>query len=818
MSTDSQQRWDRLHLLFDEALDQPLAKRREFVEQRLNEGQLDKEFADQLWGMLDAHEGPPLAMEEQPWREPSERRAPLPEQIGTYRVKEEIARGGMGQVLLAERADDTFDRQVAIKLLARHVPGAGWQSRFLRERQIHARLNHPNIAALLDAGVTDADVPYLVMDYVDGQTVLAWVQDQRATLNQRLRLMTQICEAVAFAHSQLVLHRDIKPSNILVTPDGQVKLLDFGIATLLDEQQDDASLTRTGEKLMTPRYASPEQIRGESLAVTSDVYSLGVLLYELITDTAPFDANSDWSLADKIVHQAPTPPNELAPTAVGGRRAIPVDLQAICLKALEKSPADRYQTAQGMADDLQRFINHETVSARRPNWFERLRRLFRRHPLAAPLSLATVVAISATAGVALWQAEQARAERDHAQQLSNVLVDLFDSDPFAEAEERRDDITLREFIQRRADVLNQLPDDQAALKASLFQLFAQMMANLDQIDEASRYAEQAVALHERVGNRQSEGLALSLNTLGKVRLFQSRFEEAQAAYRQSLEELERIRPEHHLSVATAVNDLSVALGYWNGDQHLEEILQLDQRALSIHLALFGDQSLEAAQSYNSVAAGLLIRRQAGDAEQAAELFTKALAIRRTQLGDQHARTLTVMTNLANVLHDVGEFDQAAQTFEQALTGFRASLGERSMRVADTLYGYADLLRDVNDLDGAEAALSDSLSIYQQRLPGDHPYIPDTMYELAQVQLAAGKVSEAINQLREAEGLLADRSDSKSLWHETRFALAKALVKDDQPAESRSILDQLMNETASVEAAAAFRAKVADYQGQLNETD
>ncbi len=796
---DQQQRFAQVLALFATALEQPETKRRAFVEAQFDALGFDREQQDQLLGMLAGHASPGLELETDlvgPARPPVD-------SIGAYRVLRLIARGGMGEVLLAERADGNFERQVAIKMLRRRALGPAWEDRFQREQQIHGRLQHPNIARLLDAGLTDDRLPYLVMDYVEGQSILDYAKTQRCTLSQRVELLVQVSEAVAFAHNRLVLHRDLKPSNVLVTQAGQVKLLDFGIAKLLDEGEGGA-LTRTGERLMTPRYASPEQIRGEELAVTSDVYSLGVMLYELLTEQVPFVADSDYKLGEQILKQQPKDPTDGGPT-LGGK--IPADLRAICLKSLEKEPADRYATAAALADDLRRFLNHETVSARRPDWLQRARRFWLRHPVAVPISALTVLAISGAAAIAFWQAEQARSERDRAEQVTEVLVDLFDSDPFAETEERRDDLTLREFLTRRADSLEQeLPDD-PDLQATLFQLFGDLLANLNLLDDAEGYAEQALALRRELHQGgPNEALAESLNTMGKVRLRQGRFAESGPLFRESLAMREDLYPENHPLVAQAINDLSVALSYW-GDEHLDESLVLDRRALAINIEQFGDRSSQAAQGYNNLATSLLYRDQPGDKAEAADLFRRALDIRIEQLGQDHANTLTTKSNLANTLHDLQRFEPAEALFREAIAGLRTTMGEDHSRVADAFYGYAHLLVDLERLDDAEDAFAASIAIYQSAYPADHPYIAETALALGKVQLDRGKETAALDNFRLAESILSQRDDAAADWYDARYHSARALLAMSQTTEAHRVASELLSALSEQEGYAALTEAV-----------
>ncbi|MEO1633392.1 MAG: serine/threonine-protein kinase, partial [Bacteroidota bacterium] len=296
----------------------------------------------------------------------------LGSKVGRWRLAERVGRGGMGTVYRAERADGVVEQTAALKLLDTMRPDV--VARFAQERQILARLDHPSIARLLDGGATPEGRPYLVMEFVEGVPITDYAAQQRLSVDARLALFGDVCAAVQHAHQSLVVHRDLKPSNVLVTPEGRVKLLDFGIARLL-EPGDDDTLTRTEQRLLTPEYAAPEQVRGEAITTATDVYALGVLLYELLAGTRPFDLPQKvlHEVARVIVEEEPERPSTavtradvltLAGPAQTLRRRLAGDLDQICLKALRKAPARRYATPDALARDVQRHLDGHPVEAR----------------------------------------------------------------------------------------------------------------------------------------------------------------------------------------------------------------------------------------------------------------------------------------------------------------------------------------------------------------------------------------------------------------------------------------------------------------------
>jgi tetratricopeptide (TPR) repeat protein/tRNA A-37 threonylcarbamoyl transferase component Bud32 len=352
--------------------------------------------------------------------------------VGPYRVVREIGRGGMGAVYLAERADGQYEQRVALKVIKRGMDTEQVLARFRAERQILASLDHPNIARLLDGGSTDQGVPFFAMEYIAGEPIDAWAAQRALSVDDRLRLFLQVCGAVAYAHQRLVVHRDIKPLNILVTADGVPKLLDFGIAKVLHEGADEATSTVTGMRLLTPEYASPEQVEGQHATTVSDVYALGVVLYELLTGRSPYRPRSRAPL-DVVDAVRTTDPER--PSAVGGteklRRRLRGDLDTILLTALRKEPARRYQSVEQFAGDVRRHLEGLPVRARPDTFGYRAGKFVRRNRL--PVAAGALLALALLGGTAAtaYQAQQARAAQARAERrfadvrkLANAL--LFD--------------------------------------------------------------------------------------------------------------------------------------------------------------------------------------------------------------------------------------------------------------------------------------------------------------------------------------------------------------------------------------------------------
>lgn len=431
--------------------------------------------------------------------------------VGAYRIESEIGRGGMGVVYAARHRDPAIDKRVAIKTLAIGVDVPERQWRFRRERQILARLEHPNIASLFDGGTTESGVPYVVMEYVQGQRIDVWCEQQRLTIVQRLDLFRQVCAAVQYAHAQLVVHRDLKPSNILVTESGVVKLLDFGVAKLLtpDLTDADADTTRTGLAPLTVSYASPEQLRGEETTTSSDVYALGVLLYLLLTGSLPFATNgrSLGELQRLMSTQPPTPSEQVtnehakqcgAADARPLRSTIAGDLDAIVLVALRPDASRRYASVEALSSDVQRFLRGLPVQARPERLSYVVRAFVRRNTALVFAATLSVVALVSATIVSVRSAAQAREEARRASRVTHLLENVFGaSDPLSYNgfQTATSDVSFRQVLDSaRVRVANSLADDPVT-RADLYRVLGGSYLNLDQLDVAAMMLDSATVLH-----------------------------------------------------------------------------------------------------------------------------------------------------------------------------------------------------------------------------------------------------------------------------------------------------------------------------------
>ncbi len=444
--------------------------------------------------------------------------------IGPYRLLRPAGAGGMAEVWLAERSDGAFQRRVAIKLMFRQVGGAARDSvaqRFARERDILASLDHPNIATLHDAGVTPAGQPWLALEYVEGQPLTDWCDAHQLGVVERVRLFRQVLLAVQHAHAKLVMHRDLKPANILVGAQGEVRLLDFGIAKLFDPRegaQADTELTRAAGRMLTPLYASPEQLRGEPLTIACDVYALGVVLYELLCGQRPYElkAESAAQLEQAILDADPRAPSrrtlreeaarQRGVSVAGLRKALAGDLDAIVLQAMAKRPAQRYASVEALLADLDRWIDGEPVRAHAPSALYRWGKFARRHRLGVGLGSSAVLALAGVATVAVIQGRQAQRESARAVAARDFMIDMFRrADP---ERARGTSITAGELLETgRRDVEGKLRQ-QPELQVELLQGIASIQSDMGDYTKAAETFEAVERLYRRLGRTHDLVLAI----------------------------------------------------------------------------------------------------------------------------------------------------------------------------------------------------------------------------------------------------------------------------------------------------------------------
>jgi serine/threonine-protein kinase len=706
--------------------------------------------------------------------------------IGAYRLVRQIAAGGMARVFLAERADGQFEQEVALKLMRPGFDSELERARFRAERQILASLRHPNIARLLDGGVTDDGLPFLALEHVDGQAIDAYCDGRRLSVPERLGLFLDVCDATGYAHRNLIVHRDLKPSNIYVTSDGQVKLLDFGIAKLLEPGAHRVTVldTRAGPRWMTPGYAAPEQIRGDPVTTATDVYQLGVVLYRLLCGRLPFGSEGErvHDLERAVLHSEPAAPS----TATQAGRALRGDLDAIVLKALRKEPDERYASVQELADDLRRHLAGRTVLARRQTAAYRVRRFALRHRWALTAAGAFVLVLGAYAVTVTAQAERIRRALERAtlearksEQVTDFMLGLFEANDPAEA--LGDTISARTLLDRGVARARWL-DGQPAVQAQMLDLVGRIRTELGAYPHARPVLEQALATRRRALGARHPDVAESLHSLadlayltGDKERAASLFREALALRRDALGDAHPKTLESLFAVATATHEGADAR---SGRALFDEWIAAQANWPAHESADHADQ-LETL--------GTLLT-YSGDLARAEPLLRQALAIRRSLYGPKHPQVATSLSDLSVLMARNGGKAAAERLARESLTIRRAVYPADHREVAAGLSDLGAALWERGELDEAEIYYRDALAMGRRVQGEDHLDVTSTKRMLGRLLAEKGALDEAEPLLRDALGRLsAEFGDDYRLTVRTRFYLGELLLAKGALAQAEPLL-------------------------------
>ena len=735
---------------------------------------------------------------------------------GPYALESLIGRGGMGSVWRGQRTDGRYDATVAVKLLASPMLGADGEKRFRREGQILARLRHPNIAQLLDAGISDDGQPFLALEYIEGAHLDQWADDRALSVRDRVRLFLDVLRAVAHAHSKLVVHRDLKPSNILVDRDGRVVLLDFGIAKLIADDEGGAvatQLTRDGAQVLTPRYAAPEQVMAEDITTATDVYALGVVLCELLSGASPYRMPrvSAGALEDAIVTGEPTRPSELAPEM--RRKLLRGDLDTIVLKALRKAPSERYATVTAFADDLEAWLEGRPVRARPDAFGYRAARFVKRHALAVGAAAAVFVAVLGGAGVALWQARVARAEAERAEEITQFITGIFrDADPFA-----GDGRTLSAadlLKQADARLASQLAERED-LRLQMRWLIGSSLASLQAFSDAEPIlVNVADATRRRYGEADYRALRaqVSLVTLHR---FRGRLDAMDSTLTSALAVLRRTPDVDPLILVDALID-SVHLAIDRGDAKravepartalttAEERLPVGHRKRLDALQMYAvalehgsddraaalaaaERSMEAAlagfdgvESHPRVVDALLILGRAygrnGQLRNAVATLARADSASAISLGANNMTRGFVRASTAGYRVDLGQEAQALADYDEAARLFVANGDSVSPNYAIVQSSRGNVLLALGRYAEARAPLGEALRLMRIARGAGSPRLLPYEIRLAEVELGLGRADAADRQLAALAARMTDTTvptNVRQSWYYTRGLVARA---------------------------------------------
>jgi serine/threonine-protein kinase len=704
--------FERATALFEQALERPIAERDAFVVAGSRE---DQKLLDRVRAMLSADERWSPLLDATPDNLAAAVTVPPPvlegRRFGPYVVREVIGRGGMGIVCLAERED--VGKRVALKLVSGALGSPERVARFLTERRVLAQLQHPHIVPLLDAGAADDGTPWLAMEYVPGQAIDAYCETRGLSLEQRLSLFERVCGAVGYAHQHLIIHRDLKPSNVLVGEDGEPRLLDFGIAKLLSDTDDrGGAATGTGVSLMTPQYASPEQLRGEPISTASDIYQLGALLFQLLTGCEPHPKRHDRSALQPAV--AVPRPSQAGADRRGGTGVVPArrlvgDLDLIVLKATDQDPGRRYRTVEQLADDVRRHLDGRPILAQPPRGLYLLRKFVARNRAGTGVFAAAVLAVVGFVAAMVVQTRRVQVQRSRADEVAALLIDVFaGADPSVA---QGDTITVRGVLDRGTTRIRVNRTIAPEVKARLLDVIAQAYGNLGQTKQSIALETEAQTLlttsvppndAERLGSL--ERLSAWLSEVGEHRTALALAQQASLVGR-TLPSSRRAQMADILANEGYVRQIA---GDLTGARTVYEEALINHRAASPQ----GKASLEK----TLVNLGYLAQGR-GDRATAQALFTEVLGARRTRLGADHSATAKSMMDLAGVLTETGQLDSAEALLREAIATHRRVFTTPHVGAISGLTAMALLLGRRGRFAEAETTQREVLTIARQ-LYGD----------------------------------------------------------------------------------------------------
>lgn len=679
-----------------------------------------------------------------------------PRRVGAWRLCARVGYGGMSQVFLAERADGSYRHNVAIKLIWPGLAGSTNLARFQSERQILAGLDDARIARLIDGGITDDGRPWLAMEYVEGLPVDQWCDQQDMSVEDRLRLFNEIAAAVGAAHRRLIIHRDIKPANVLVNADGQVKLLDFGIARLADDE-DETTSSPAGERAFTPEFASPEQIKGGAVTTASDVYQLGALLFALLVGEAPrrVDPGKDPD-NDGVLAEPPSASQRVRamPQADGERvarnrqtrhsllaRRLQGDLDAIIARAMAADPEQRYDSANALRDDISRHLQGQPVSARRSTRRYRLGKFVNRNRVGVAASAVILVAVLAGLAGTIHQARIASMEAAKAMEVRDFLVGLFEFSAPDIAQGR--EITVREMLDRGAERIRGELVGQPEIQADMMATAGDIYRRLGQGETAGEMLGNALEMRLHLHGPDHLAVADVRHYLGQLYADQGHAEQAEAY----LVEARDLRRRHLGAGHPAVADTLLALSavYWRAGRR-EEAEPVMREVLAIYRQSLPEHDPRIHRALRGLAA---MQHNRGELDQAEASYRHIIDTLRYHYGDVHSEIASSLHNLGFIEHARGHHAEAEALLRESLAIKLQIYGEGHPELVTTLAAIGRERERLDDLEGALAMYSEGLEILREHVIADHPRVASALFSIANVLVDLDRPAEAIAYLDES---------------------------------------------------------------------
>ena len=824
-------RWSRIKDIFSEALEMPKPSRRAFVEEACDG---DEEMIAEVMSLLEVETDALLKLSTPVGSLVDTQESSLSGlNLGAYRLIRRLGAGGMGQVWLAERDDNEYRSHVAVKILKRGMDTSEIVTLFRKERQILANLNHPNIARLLDGGATPDGLPYYVMEHVEGEPIDQWCDKQKLDTAQRLELFTKVCDAVQYAHANLVVHRDLKPGNILVTDDGEPKLLDFGIARLIEDAGNSGSTTLVGGRMMTPEYASPEQIKGERVTTASDVWSLGVLLYEILAGKRPHQTILKQETGEDALKMAITNSEPLKPSAAVNLsqpedratfRSLTGDVDLIVMKALRKEPDRRYGAAFQLGDDIRRHLNGFPVEAAPESLTYKLGKFIRRHRPAVLLAAMAFCMIAASMIALLHQQEQTEAqriqaelERDASQKITAFLVEMLETaDPFSSG----GDITVQEVLEQASRKAVFDLEETPEVKTKLLDAMARAHHGLGEHQKAVELLEMSYAIHkEHMGEEDTRTVSslaalghawhtagdfrkaddllkealnqtqdLGFKTLegrtqgyiGRLRSNESRTREAETSLLQAIE----ILREQGDPLDEVVELSRVLANVYRNQGQLELSQCLYEELIEDLETRFGADHLMPAKVRRYLGGVLIERMDLFGAEQA---FRKVLAVQNRHLEPFHPERLHTVHYLAQAVGRQGYYDETESLMHESISGYGYSLGERHPDYLIAMSNQGVFYNHIGEYDNALNSLRQSLAIELEVFGPGHRSVGHTYENLATTLGRLGQYEESEESRFRAMAIYADKDTYTGVYIlESKINLAHFYLTRNRVDEAEEI--------------------------------
>lgn len=806
---------DKIKSLFEKALDIDKSKRESFFE---NLDDSEKQYAEEVKSLLESYEEGvdflEIETENSNFAKNSTSLHPLiGKHIGPYLIEEEIGIGGMGVVFAGKRDDGEFYQKVAVKIIKQGLSSDYLLKRFQNERQTLANLQHPNIAKLFDGGKTSEELPYLIMEFIEGIPITEYCDKNNLSVENRLKLFVTVCKAVQYAHQNLVVHRDIKPGNILVNKEGNPKLLDFGVAKLLSgeyTEESDEALTKPGMWHLTPEYASPEQINGSNITTSSDIYSLGVLLYKLLTGSEPYKIynNSPLVISKIIAEEKITRPSEVlhkqtkesaadngelrkTHNPVGDYKQLKGDLDNIVLKAMHKEPSQRYSSVQEFANDIERYLSGLPVIARSDTITYRFTKFVKRHKAGVALfiliNLIVVVSVAAIiyqGAVAAKERDKAKVENQKYEKVNDFLTNILSS---VAPNEIGRDVKVYDILEKAAEDVENDFKGQPEIEASIKSTLGNTYVNLGEYEKGKPFLMQAYEINKKIYGEHSKETAESIHDLGLYYDWIGEYHIADSLYGKSIDIFNEVLTEPTKIYAEALNNHAIVkMNFGEND----EAQKLYLKAIEISKSVEGEKNRNVAVMMNNLAISYM---DTGKLDEAEQYYKKSLKIIMELLGKERPEVGSAYNNMAKIFIKKEQFDSAEIYLQKSYELKYKLKGKDHPDVGLALNNLGVLEIHRKNYDKAEQYFTRGLKQYLETYSEEHPLVWLSNYWLGRVYFNKREYSLSESYYRKSLGIMIKKmpEDYWEIWR-TKGELGICLVKLDKLSEAENLLNDSYN--------------------------